>query len=548
MIKLLSILIFFEYAVQSLPAFTQAVTSRLETTDRMFVRPEPSDTSLFEVSLSPTAGDSWQEIQDAVNYYLNTGVKIRLLQGNYYISRPIVIANIQKGIYRQSSIQICGTQSAKNAPAGVTATIIPTFNNAPAIAIQQGKNITISNLAILGQFTFPNTLNPIQVDTLLFSDWDDDKCRQNASSPYAGIAIDFASDPLWYDGKRYQIYPTLKSYYLSGMSRAGSTAITVEGVSIKNFVVGMIITPSNQQNGEIIHLYHSQVEACKTGYAICQAQSKHCEIKDLECWLPVFTLFDNCSYGIRHGDGAGSPVVDGVNIAGSIHQIFQINNYVFHGSFRNIYGEGVFKIGMIGGNAGAELNCEVDFANSVAGVPSPDYYFYANNTVFQNCILRLYAGAVFGMRITHNGSNNTFIGGQQTAPPLINVYGGSPTSYPRIIGMAQYNLKEIIDESHYDTSYFNTVATLHVNPHFSGWFTKGGPSVARGDISKVKPGDIVVTAKLARDIFSTMINTYPVGYCQRVSGDTIFLTNIGVGLHDGDVITAVPCGIKHAHM
>src|SRR5215467_1384578 len=345
-----------------------------------------SDTTITTIEVKPLTGDCYQALQDAINYYINTGMTIKLIPGTYHISKPLVIAKIVSGQYKQSSIYITGTMNAKNAVAGSTAIIVPMFNDAPAIAIQQGKNVRISNLSILGQFDLPGKLNQIQVDTMLFSQWDDGYCRQNLTSPYAGIAIDFASDPTYYDGKRYQMYPSLKSYYMSGMSRAGSTQIVIDGVSIRNFVVGCIITPSCQQNGDIIHIYHSQIDGCKVAYAMCQAQSKQCEVKDLEVWSPCHTIFDNVTYGYRHGDGAGSPMVDGVNVAGAIHQIFNMATYAFNGVFRNIYAEGIFKLGYVGGNAGARLDdCTFDFSSNVQGLPQPDFYMYCNNVIHTNC-------------------------------------------------------------------------------------------------------------------------------------------------------------------
>ena len=199
---------------------------------------------------------------------------------------------------------------------------------------------------------------------------------------------------------------------------------------------------------------------------------------------------------------------------------------------------------MLGGNAGARIHCEVDFETSSAGIPSPDYYFYSVNTEYDNCTLRLYPGAVRGERITHNGSNNVFRGGQQTAPPLIRIYGGNPVSFPRIMNMAQYYANGIINSNNYDTSYWNTATTkLHVNTDFSGWFTRGEPGGQRGDFSKIKAGDIIISNAPARDIAVTILN-YPIGYVSAIKKDTIFLTNVSVAFHNNDIITAVQYGLK----
>jgi len=300
-------------------------------------------------------------------------------------------------------------------------------------------------------------------------------------------------------------------------------------------VVGFVITPSYQQNGEIIHLYHSQIQNCYTAYAICQAQSKQCEVKDFESWGNCHTIFDNRNWGIRKGDGAGSPMVDGANIAGYNHQLFDIDNIAFHGSFRNIFAESLFTMGRVGGNAGAQLSdCEIDFQESPIA-PSPEYHILAVNTIFQNCILRQYGST--NSRISVFNENDAFIGGEQNGPPLWNGYHYNPAfTKPYIRGIAFYAIGGILNNCDYDSLAWTTTTTIHVNKsNFSGWILSNEPS---------KVGDIIITSRYLNEFPNVLSGVYPVGYISRISRDTIFLQNTGAYIHDGDKITVYDAQFK----
>lgn len=490
-----------------------------------------SDTCVPSFPLDPIVGDSYQMIQDAIDFCINTGVKLLLRKGDFYISRPLIIARIINGVYKQSSIAIEGVISPKNSSGGY-ARIFPMFSDAFAIGIQQGKGISIKNIALEGKYTRARGFNALQVDTLSFADWGDGVCSENVSSVYAGIAVDFASDPASYDGVKYKMYPGLEKYYLPGMNRGGSTAITFDGLSIQNFIVGLIVTPSNQANGEIIHLYHSQIQNVKVAYALCQAQSKQCEVRDLEVWGQCHTVFDNVTYGFRHGDGAGSPAVDGVNLAGLVHQIFNMQNYTFPASFNNVYAESLFKLGQIGGWAGANLtNFSIDFTNKEPGYPSPDFYLFGINVIHYSCGYRLYPGTMKRARIILNNKANTFYGGYTNEPPICTGVDGI-NSNPTFINMSMYYPGTNLNRNNYDSIRSLTKSTnVFVDRStFSGYFLN--------DTSGIKTGDVILTSKIYEDQFSNVNGTaYPVGFVSRLGKDTVYLENVGVGIHNGDVMS-----------
>src|SRR6185437_10194448 len=318
------------------------------------------------------------------------------------------------------------------------AELLPTFNNSFAIGIQMGKGVLIRDLMITGRFVFPNTLNEIQVDTLAFSEWTDGSSRDNRFSPYSGIVIDPFSDSTVYEHSA-DMYPGLHAWYARGMDRGGSTSVEVVGCSIRNFVVGVMITPSNQQNGELIDVIDCDISGSKVAYSMGQAQSKECHVLRLKCWQPVHTVFDNRTYGFRHGDGAAIPMVDGINIAGYVKQLCNIYAASFSGTFRNVYAEGLFRLGFVDGAATVSVeDCQIDFSTQDAGLPYPDFFILGGSTTFRNCTLRIYPG-VPGARLILPGSNNRYEGGMMNNPPIaFNIEGNPNYSYPTFQNVTMY--------------------------------------------------------------------------------------------------------------
>jgi hypothetical protein len=524
-------------------------------------------------------GDDWYAIQKGIWYILRNDRSVRTLYfppGNYRITRPLVIANLRGSTYLQSTINLVGPTSAKNASAG-SANLLPGFNNTFAIGVQMGKGVLIKGLAITGQFTFPNGLNPIQVDTLSFTEWADKTVRQNPLSPYSGIVIDPFSDSTVYPHNA-DMYPGLHGYCTPGMNRGGSTAVQVEDCSIRNFIVGVMITPSNQQNGELIDVIDCDLSNNKVGYAMGQAQSKECHVIRLKCWGPTHTLFDNVSYGFRHGDGAGVPFVDGANIAGAVKQLCNIVGNSFGGSFRNVYAESLFRLGNVGGTATIAFeNCQFDFSSLTAGIPYPDFIVQGHWTTFRDCMLRLYPG-VKGARLVLSGIKDFFEGGTMNAPPVaanldnnavypnplfrdVNMYysvGILGNSNPGIVNANghpdgsngawidpvyygnTYRYRNIYGPVVYKLTYNNTYErvvqlsgkpVVHVNKsNWTAYFKVGDTA----DIRLLQTGDFVLTSGLPyQDQFRYYAQTYPVGFIRDIGHDTVYLDNLAVGINEG---------------
>lgn len=531
--------------------------------------------------------DDWPAIQKGIDYILSNGSVCRTLYfpaGIYRISRPLLIAKFTGTDFRQASITLEGPANSKDLAIGA-ATITPTFNNTFAIGIQLGKGVLIKDLIIRGMFRFPERLNEIQVDTLAAGEWTDGSVRDNAVSPYAGIVIDPFSDSTAYHSGE-DMYPGFHAYCVPGIRRGGSTAVQIVGCSITDFIVGVMITASNQQNGELIDVLDCDISNNKVAYAMGQAQSKECHVDRLKVWGNTHTVFDNMHYGIRHGDGAAVPMVDGVNIAGYCKQLCSILSSSFSGVFRNVYAEGLFRVGYAGGAASLSFeDCQLDFSTQQRGLPYPDFYVSGAGAAFHGCILRTYMDGK-GYRLVLAGNNNTYDGGTMNEPPVainFNDCGICPTPLFRniimyygggVLGSSNYGVtisarapgpsnqfgvdpvyygntylfidpyagKDLVCKYTYNTGYERTFALgggpcfIHTDhKNWTGYFKL--PNAA--DTSLLRKDDILLTSYLPyQDQFSQLLaTTYPVGFVERIDHDTVRLRNLAYGIRDGMRLT-----------
>jgi hypothetical protein len=529
-----------------------------------------------------SSSDDWSAIQNAINYILDNGTAPRSLYfpaAMYRISRPLLIAKRTASAYRQVSINLEGPANAKDLSTGGAA-IVPTFNNTFAIGVQLGKGVLIKDLFIRGMFHFPDKLSAIQIDTLAFNEWTDGSTRDNPVTPYSGIAIDPFSDPAAFASEK-DLYPGLRDYYVPGLNRSGSTAVQIIGCSITNFIVGVMITPSNQQNGELIDVIDCDISNNKVAYAMGQAQSKECHVDRLKVWGPTHTVFDNISFGIRHGDGAGIPMVDGVNIAGNVKQLCSILAQSFSGEFRNVYAEGLFRLGYAGGAASLSFeDCQLDFATQAPGIPSPDFYLAGSGASFHGCILRTYMDGK-GYRLLLSGNSDYFEGGTMNEPPVtanLNDCGLCPTPLFRniimyygggILGSSNFGITintrgpgpsnamgvdpvyygntylftdpylgiDLLYRYTYHTGYERTVSlsgksVLHIDlANWTGYFKLINPA----DTQLLQKNDIILTSGLYYQDQYTQIqaSTYPVGFIQQIDHDTVRIRNLACGIREG---------------
>lgn len=483
------------------------------------------------IFLSPQPGDNLPQIQAAVDFCKNNaGYDICLLPGSYPTSAPILIANVVNGDYREVTIRVRGIAFAKNTPLAFTSCILPQFNDAPAIIIQKGKSCEIKNISSTGCYGLPNSLNPLQVYTMPFDQWDDGACTMGRTNPHCFIAIDPFSRPDYYDGVLYKMYGPVKQLYLLNMSRSGSTGIKIIGCQVNNYPIGIVVSPSWQENGDLIDIVDCRIDYCRSSTAWTQAQSKQNNVRDLMVWGNVHTVLDGANYGYWRGDGNIAPRVSGISIAGAVHQLIQTNTYAFPTHIEKVYGEGLFSIGSIGTNpfcATSFTDIDVDFVND-AGMPSPDYWFQGPYTKWINCNLRLYSENHF-RRFIFNSRRNVFTGGSIGLPPYcVNDQGQAPT----FDGVRMFYGKDWLCTSDYDETIHAGQGLIKINPDYTGSFETGQPE-------QFKTDDLLVTMEtnvnggIKNFVSFSPNNQATLGYISRVEGDTVYLDHIGVSIKNG---------------
>lgn len=499
----------------------------------------PSDIILRPI---PGGGDCIQELDSARDLAALKGGRIVLTIGNYPISRPWVLAQLNStgSDYNLIGFNVVGEAYAFCTQPGYTVNILPQYTDAPAIVMQGNKGTLIENLNIVGLHKWPLSLNQIQVDTLSFNEWNDHICADNRTASYTGIVIDPFSDPVYFNNQGAPVYSRLSQYYIPGMSRNGSTGIRVTGCSISQFVVGILITGGWQYNGELISIDHNSIDNCKVACAWSQAQSKDNVIDFLKVWGNTHTVFDGVNYGLTHNDASTCPYISHVNVAQFCHQLVNIYSSNFSTSMRDVFAEGVFKVGRVNGFAGTLMdNMQITFPNWWGNLPSPDFYYAGYNTTWILPTLKIYNN--LPTRIVLDFPTNTFEGGSMNAPPIIwNTYtdpkNGQFARF-RNVGMGYYmgGGSSVLDSNGYDVGgrhYLGGTHRIHINrANFIGWFL-----ASHGTAKVLSIDDLLVcNSKRYEDQNNSLVGSnYTLGYVTAVVGDTVKLRNMGVGIHEGE--------------
>lgn len=497
------------------------------------------DTADRTIVLYPIpGGDDYPQLQAAINYeQSHGGIHLFLTVGVFHISHPLIAASIVNGQYQDAYLYIEGASNAKNPIQGQISQIVCTFDNGFGIGYEMCKGCTIKNLFITGQYTLPNNLTPFQIDMLPASAWQDGVHSFNRSAPYAGIAADFASDSNDYvqASPGYpadSMYQGLHQYSITGMGTSGSTAVNITGCFIANFVVGIVNSPAYQLNGELLNFNDNQLSYDFVGYAFTQAQAKMNLVRDLECWGQVYCLFDGNRFGIGHGDGSICPIVDGVNIAGTVNELIDHNAASFAVHLNNVYAEGLFRLGALNAAQGANFeNFNVDFQQdglpTVPLVPSPGEFFTGNGVTFTNCAFRIYDGNGwynnltmfgFGLVFMRGAMGAPIIGGYETQGPLAPIFWNVPGFYvagPTTGTGTPWN------------TYLNLGSQqLTINR------TNNTGYVTHVTDTSVTVGDVLITTYWTNDYYPTLVDNWEVGSVSNISGDTAYISHVGVSLKD----------------
>jgi len=323
------------------------------------------------IVVKPQKGDNWSYLQTAINTCIAEGIKdIYFSKGNYSISKPLVLENDGKFF----SLNLIGEDAAQFNQETSEARIICTFSEGFAIGYQMARSSLIKGLVIYGT----------------------GRGKDERFDVYSGVSID--------------------PYNRKKNGTSGSSGITISNCRIRNFTVGISISQNGVTlNAENIHVEKCSIDGVKVAYATCQRQSKENTVRDLICWENVETVFD----GVSYGQGLGViPYIDGVNIAGSVYQVFDFGPQLFATSAQKIFAENITRIGnIVDGGVGVTIrDSHFDFNWN----KFPASHFKGNWITFDNCSMRYYDDKN-DKRIIIDGLNNSFLNGYTDKPFLMKI-------------------------------------------------------------------------------------------------------------------------------
>ncbi len=313
--------------------------------------------------------DDYAAIQKSINTCIRNNIhSLYIPAGQYKISKPLIIRN-DNGSF--CTLEIFGESSFWDSNSG--SEINPSFNNAFALGIQNGKGCKVRKIKFNGLFRPPAFKSTIDFYSCSFEKFVDGKSRDSRYSPYAAIVIDpftnLPGNPLPPDGG----YPSLSGYYgkfpkLS--TQSGSTGTELEELSISGFVVGICSSPNGlTRNAEITIINKVQFANCKLCISGGQDQEKGNTISNIYCWGGTHTIFATGLYGSPRM--AGNWNIDHANIAGGVVRfIYNDQHGYFPTYISHIFAESLGSFGTLNSQLACEVSdCSFDFAyQNEAGV------------------------------------------------------------------------------------------------------------------------------------------------------------------------------------
>lgn len=493
--------------------------------------------NVMDFGAQPGGFDNSDAFQAASDYMIQTpgaGSTLYIPAGQFFISRPWILQKVSGTMWEFFTITIQGACDAKSGAAGYITEIIPTFTNGFAIGVQFGRGIVINNVSITGKYKFPNYINNYNIGTTLYSAWNDGSVEDKKYAPYAGICIDPFCDPSQLTEE--QGYTGMRAQYLSNNQRGGTSGMWIQNCAIHNFVVGIMLTPNPfTQNDEMINIIDDCIDGVKVCIAIGQDQSKEIHIDRLKVWASTYTILD----GLRYGTGGApcSVIINGMNVAGNVNQLFNISAGRFPLSASSIYAESLFRIGYVYGAAGVNFqDFQIDILTG-AGMPAADYIFYGGPINWSGGMLRYYDSQPTH-RMNLSQMLATFKDMTMTAPPMViglYAYGinGHPTPTFQNINMYYQNVPMKADFE--AITAFPLVPKITIYPNWTASFTRPeGFELNPGDYIMASPTDKTGIFYDQDMAWGYQCSTIQIGRVTSVVGDLVTVDQVSLNAYEGD--------------
>lgn len=338
--------------------------------------------------------------------------------GSYRINKELFFYNWSGTDYAFFSLNLLGQEGAYFNNTLTEARIIATHTNTFAIGYQMARSSLIKGLVIQGQFNPPGSGNYREYVSRPYATWANG-VADNPTAPYSGIVIDPVdnSNSLGITGR----YQTLENMYrgTGANMNSGCSGIKIEQCRISGFAICIAVSLNSiTSNAENVHIIDCALEIAKAAVAYGQDQTKDNYIIRCISWERVHTLVDTKNYGRGTGQ---APYVDGWNIAGDVIQLWQLNPLRAACNWRNVFAEGIWRIG--DGDAGAGLSIESSTINFKLGELVPPTHVTGAKIIFKGCVIKYYDNQ-YNKRMRMIGADYRFEDCELDRVPLFNpAYG-----------------------------------------------------------------------------------------------------------------------------
>jgi hypothetical protein len=307
-------------------------------------------------ALGNNSADDYQEIQKTVDAAIRNKIGVvKFLSGYHLVSKGILVRN-------GSNTVTLTIEGNTDYDADYGTNIVSTDSTNFVIGIQGARSCAVRNMYLRGKGSSYNP-TPAQIIQNTKAQWRTQWGRDDRYSPFAGIVI----DPFKTTAPTGGGYPGFSAQYSN--SHATSSAVIIENVVIRYFPVGIMVSPSgNNNNGAEITIRSCTIDRCEYGYAGGSTQSRDVDLVNTNI-STVAACMDGLTFG---GQSAPMPIVIGGQLS-ACKDMLRYSSAQGDGKIVGTYGESVYRIGKWTGNSGAPLNfnnCEINFITSAeTGLP-----------------------------------------------------------------------------------------------------------------------------------------------------------------------------------
>lgn len=331
-----------------------------------------------------SGADDTTALQTAIDAAIAQKKPLIIESGNYRITSPLKIFNFTGSTWGFVGCTIKGERQAHGVGAASAffpklqgVTIYPTFNNTAAFMVQAARGVRLECLSIYGTnalFELFEGHPENHYKLMTPANMNTNGSRDSRYSPYAGIVIDPFGTSVPADGG----YPGMSTYYSA--SAVGSSDVTLVDVDVRNFIVGLMLSPSGTTyNDDQVVADNCLFGYCKTAIAGGQDQSRGINLHSCQYYYS-YTAFDGVSYGAQ--TWAGPKVFGGIGVALKyIVNCATTRQDVFYAS--GLYCEALASIGFLASSGSLQspalfAGCSFAFTDFNGTGPFPDYHLYTS--------------------------------------------------------------------------------------------------------------------------------------------------------------------------